>query len=117
MALTRPGKTSIQLFLYRNRDSKSILKAALVNILNPGLYLLDVGHLPILLKAWREIPVHGIGFMAGFYLTMIFTLVTIILIFGTVRQLGPKINRILLGVSALALFCFGLYQLWLGIID
>jgi hypothetical protein len=30
--------------------------------------------------------------------------------------LGPKINRALLGISAIALFSFGLYQLWLGII-
>ncbi|MDP1778794.1 MAG: hypothetical protein Q8K73_00820 [Anaerolineales bacterium] len=39
----------------------------------------------------------------------------IILVFGTAARLGPKVNRVLLGVSAIALFCFGLYQLWLGI--
>jgi len=95
---------------------KSILKAALVNILNPSPYIfwtLVTG--PILLKGWRETPVHGLGFIAGFYITMILSLVTIILLFSRARQLGPKINRILVGVSALALFGFGLYQLWLGI--
>ena len=95
---------------------KSILKAALVNILNPSPYIfwtLVTG--PILLKGWRETPVYGLGFIAGFYITMILSLVTIILLFSRARQLGPKINRILLGVSALALFGFGLYQLWLGI--
>lgn len=95
---------------------KSILKAALVNTLNPSPYIfwtLVTG--PILLKGWRETPVYGLGFMAGFYSTMILSLVTIILLFSRARQLGPKINRILLGVSALALLGFGLYQLWLGI--
>jgi threonine/homoserine/homoserine lactone efflux protein len=97
---------------------KSILKAALVNILNPSPYIfwtLVTG--PILLKAWRKAPAYRLGFMAGFYLTMILSLVTIILLFGTARQLGPRINRALLGISAIALFCFGLYQLWLGIIS
>ncbi len=72
---------------------------------------------PILLKGWRETPVYGFGFIVGFYVTMILSLVAMILIFGTVRRLGPRINRILLGISALALFCFGWYQLWLGVIS
>jgi threonine/homoserine/homoserine lactone efflux protein len=96
---------------------KSILKAAFVNILNPNPYIfwtLVTG--PILLAGWRETPIHGVGFIAGFYLTMILSLVTIILLFGTARRLGPRVNRAFLGVSAIALFCFGLYQLWLGAI-
>jgi threonine/homoserine/homoserine lactone efflux protein len=95
---------------------KSILKAAFVNILNPAPYIfwtLVTG--PILLAGWRETPAYGLGLLLGFYITFILSLATIILIFGTVRHLGPKINRALLGMSAIALFCFGLYQLWLGI--
>ena len=95
---------------------QSILKAALVNILNPSPYIfwtLVTG--PTLLAGWRKTPVYGLAFIVGFYVTMILSLVAIILIFGTVRQLGPKINRILLGVSAIALLFFGIYQLWLGI--
>jgi len=97
-------------------NQKSILKAAFVNILNPSPYIfwtLVTG--PILLTGWRKSPVYGLGFIVGFYVTMILSLVTIILLFSTARQLGPKINRILLGVSVLALLGFGLYQLWLGI--
>jgi threonine/homoserine/homoserine lactone efflux protein len=95
---------------------QSVLRAALVNILNPSPYIfwtLVTG--PILLEGWRKTPVYGSAFIVGFYVTMILSLVVIILIFGTVRQLGPKINRILLGVSAMALLFFGLYQLWLGL--
>lgn len=97
-------------------NQTSILKAAFVNILNPSPYIfwtLVTG--PILLTGWRKSPVYGLGFIVGFYATMILSLVTIILVFSMARQLGPQINRILLGVSALALLGFGLYQLWLGI--
>ena len=95
---------------------QSVLKAALINTLNPGPYIfwsLVTG--PILLAGWRETPLYGVGFIGGFYVTMILGLAAIILVFGTARQLGPKVNRALLGFSAVALFCFGLYQLWLGI--
>jgi len=100
----------------KSGTQQSILKAALVNTLNPNPYIfwtLVTG--PILLAGWRNTPVYGLGFLLGFYATFILSLATMILIFGTVRQLGPKINRVLLGFSAVALFFFGLYQLWLGI--
>ncbi len=87
-----------------------------MNALNPNPYIfwtLVTG--PILIKGWRETPVNGIGFLAGFYLTMICSLVGIILVFGLASRFGPKVNRTLLAVSAIALFCFGLYQLWLGV--
>jgi threonine/homoserine/homoserine lactone efflux protein len=96
---------------------QNLLKAAFVNLLNPSPYIfwtLVTG--PILLAGWHETPIYGVGFIASFYLTMILCLIALILVFGTMRQLGPKVNRVLLGVSAIALFCFGLYQLWLGII-
>jgi threonine/homoserine/homoserine lactone efflux protein len=96
---------------------KRLLKAAMLNLLNPNPYIfwtLVTG--PILLAGWRKTPIYGLGFMVGFYATMITSLITIILLFGTARRLGPRVNRILLGVSALALLGFGIYQLWLGII-
>ena len=95
---------------------QSILKAALINTLSPGPYIfwsLVTG--PILVTGWRERPIYGTGFMAGFYITMILSLMAIIFVFGVARELGPKVNRALLGISAIALLCFGLYQLWLGI--
>lgn len=93
----------------------SLLKAALTNVLAPGAYIfwtLVTG--PILIRGWRETPIHGISLLLGFYVTMILTLAAIILVFGSARQLGPKVNRALLGISAIALFFFGLYQMWLG---
>lgn len=94
---------------------QSLLRGALMNALSPGPYIYwSVVTGPILLKGWRETPVNGIGFLAGFYLTIILTLCTIILVFGIAQKLGPQVNRAMLGVSIIALFCFGLLQLWLG---
>jgi len=96
---------------------QSLFKAALTNALSPGAYIfwsLVTG--PILLRGWRETPVNGIGFLAGFYGTMVLSLAAIIMAFGAAQKLGRKVNRLLLGVSAIALFCFGAYQLWLGMV-
>ena len=96
---------------------QSVFKAALMNALNPGPYIywtLITG--PILLKGWREAPVNGIGFLSGFYVTLIMSLVAIIMVFGIAARLGPKVNRALLGISAIVLFFFGVYQLWLGMV-
>jgi threonine/homoserine/homoserine lactone efflux protein len=96
---------------------QSILKAALMNLFSPGPYIfwsLVTG--PILLRGWRETPNYGIGFLSGFYITIVSSIAAIILAFGAARELGPKVNRALIGVSAIALFCFGLYQLWQGFI-
>jgi threonine/homoserine/homoserine lactone efflux protein len=95
---------------------QNILQAALINLLNPNPYIfwsLVTG--PILVTGWREMPVYGLGFLAGFYATMILGFSTIIVMFGSARQLGARVNRALLGISAIALLCFGLVQLWLGI--
>ena len=96
---------------------QGVLKAALVNILNPNPYIywtLVTG--PIVLTGWRQMPSNGVGFLAGFYISILLSLSAIILVFGTARQFGPKMNRALLGISAIALFCFSLYQLWRGML-
>lgn len=95
---------------------QSVVKAAMMVALSPGPYIywsLVTG--PILLTGWREAPANGLGFLVSFYATIVLSLSGIIVMFGTARQLGPKVNRALLGVSAITLVCFGLYQLWLGV--
>ena len=107
---------NLQLQTVTHSTQQSLLQAALVNLLAPGPYLfwsLVTG--PILLSGWREAPIYGMSFLAGFYLTMILILEAIIVLFGAARQFGPGVSRVLLGVSAVALLCFGLYQLWMGI--
>lgn len=100
-----------------SESRQSVFKAAMMNMLSPGPYIfwsLVTG--PILLRGWRETPIHGIGLLVGFYTTITLGLFAIIIVFGAARQLGPKFNRILVGVSAVALFSFGIYQIGLGII-
>jgi threonine/homoserine/homoserine lactone efflux protein len=111
---------------WRNFDEKlltishpvqqSVLKAALMNMLSPGPYIywsLVTG--PILLAGWRKSPVNGVGFLLGFYTAMITSIAGIITLFGFARTLGSKVTRILLGLAAITLLGFGLYQLWAGL--
>ncbi len=94
---------------------RSLLKAATMNMLSPGPYMfwsLVAG--PLLVRGWQEAPPFGFVFLGGFYAAMIITLGSIILLFGAARQLGPRVNRALLGISSAALAAFGVYQLWQG---
>ena len=94
---------------------RSVLSAALVNLLNPGPYLgwsLVLG--PWLLKGWREAPAHGIALIVGFYGTMVLTLGGIIVLSAAARRFGQRAGRALVGASAVALALFGGYQLWSG---
>jgi threonine/homoserine/homoserine lactone efflux protein len=92
-----------------------LLKAAVVNWLNPNPYLgwsIFLG--PMVLSGWRESPMNGIALMLGFYATMIAVMVGVILLFAGAGTLGPRARRSLIGLSSIALACLGLYQLWLG---
>jgi len=98
-------------------NKHTLLNAVFVNLLNPAPYLgwsLIMG--PLFLEGWRIAPINGISLILGFYVTMIITLVGIIILFGFARELGPKVSKILLGLSSIALFIFGFYQLAQGII-
>ena len=96
-------------------NKQTLLRAATVNLLNPNPYLgwsLIMG--PLFLKGWQAAPANGIALILSFYSTMIFCLAGIIMIFALARNLGPKVNRVSVGISVIALACFGLYELWLG---
>lgn len=95
---------------------QSILKAATVNLLNPNPYLgwsLVMG--PLLLRAWHEQHSMAVMFLAAFYGTMVCTLAATIVLFGVARTLGPRVNRVMIAASALALAGFGCVQLWMGL--
>ncbi len=99
----------------RGSGRESLLGATVVNLLNPGPYLgwgLVMG--PLLLKAWRESPAHGVVLLAAFYATLVSGMVATVLLFASARRLGPRVNRVLVGISALALAAFGLWQLGLA---
>ncbi|RPI22128.1 MAG: lysine transporter LysE [Chloroflexota bacterium] len=111
---------------YRNYDTEKVLqpqpgqktlfKAVFVNLLNPNPYLgwsLVMG--PLLLKGWQEAPVYGCVLLASFYATLVLSLFGTIMLISLARNMGAKVNRLLIGGSAIALAGFGLYQLWSGV--
>jgi threonine/homoserine/homoserine lactone efflux protein len=109
-------KSMAQMTIQQGSPPQTLLKATLVNLLNPNPYLawsLVMG--PLLLTAWRETPWHGIALLIGFYTTMVLGLLATIIIFSTTRHLSGKINRTLLAGSVLALAGFGLYELFSGL--
>ena len=95
---------------------RPLFKAMFVNLLNPNPWLgwsLVMG--PLFLEGYREAPAHGFALIVGFYGTMVSCLIGLIMLFAFARKLGPRVNKIMLGLSVLALVFFGVYQLYLGI--
>lgn len=96
--------------------ARNLVQAAMVNLLNPNPYLgwsLVMG--PLLLKGWREAPACGIALVVPFYVTIVLAQAGIVLLSAGARNLGPKVSRLLVGASAVALAAFGLYQLGEGV--
>ncbi len=94
----------------------TIFKAVLVNLLNPNPYLawsLILG--PMLIKSWNEVPANGIVLLIAFYGSMVLYSIGLTWLFAAVRNFGPGIIRISIGISVLAFSLFGVYQLWSGI--
>jgi threonine/homoserine/homoserine lactone efflux protein len=95
---------------------QNFFKAVVVNLLNPGPYLgwsLVMG--PLLIKGWTANPANGIVLLIGFYSSMIIYSILMIVIFAAAGNLGPRVRRISIGISVIALIIFGVYQLWSGI--
>jgi threonine/homoserine/homoserine lactone efflux protein len=95
---------------------RTLLQAALVNVLNPNPYIawaLVLG--PAVGAAWRERPAWAVALVAAFYGTMVVMLAASIFLFGTARFLGPKGRRRLVVASGLSLALLGVYQLAVSI--
>ncbi len=95
---------------------KTLLEAALVNLLNPNPYLgwtLILG--PMVLEAWHHAPVAGVGVVVAFYATMVLTLGGLIALFGGASRLGPRFQSWLLFASIGVLAGMGVYQLAVGL--
>jgi threonine/homoserine/homoserine lactone efflux protein len=97
-------------------NQQTLLSAVMVNLLNPNPYLgwsLVLG--PLLLKGWHQNPANGIVLLVSFYVTLTIGMVITILFFAAAGKFGSRLNRLLIGISVLALSCFGFYELWRGI--
>ena len=94
---------------------RTLLEAVAVNLLNPNPYISWSTVLgPLTIQAWREAPSHAAALVCAFYTTMVAATAVLVLLLASARSLGPRIGRALVGLSAVALACFGAYQLWTG---
>ncbi len=99
-----------------DKSKQTILEAALMNALSPNPYIFWATVAgPILIQGWRASPSFGISFIVGFYGTLIGGFLAFVALFAVARRLDTRVNRILSGVSAMALLGFGIYQLLIGI--
>ncbi len=97
-------------------ERKTVWQATVMNLLNPNPYIFwsAIGG-PILIEAWRTAPLLAVTFLVGIYVMLIGGFMGLIFLFSAAGQLGPKVNRALIGFSASALALFGVYQVWQGI--
>ncbi|MCP5095199.1 MAG: LysE family transporter [Chloroflexi bacterium] len=95
---------------------QNIFEAALMNALSPNPYIFWATVAgPILIEGWRQSPLHGLSFVAGFYGTLIGGFMGFVALFAIAQKLDDRLNRFLSIVSAVVLCLFGLYQLIIGI--
>lgn len=93
----------------------SLLKAAVMNLLSPNPYIFWATIAgPIFIDGWKQAPIYGISFVIGFYLTLIGGFMAFIAFFAQTKRLDKNVNKILSGLSALALFFFAVYQIYQG---
>jgi threonine/homoserine/homoserine lactone efflux protein len=96
---------------------QSIWKAATMNFLSPGPYVFwSLVSGPILLRGLEESLLTGITFLLAFYGAMISLNIALIVILGQASQKHARFRRTLLIIATIALFIFGVYQLWLGVV-
>lgn len=103
--------------IQESSSKKTLIDAMIINILNPNAYIawsLVMG--PLLLAGWRLSPATGISLLTGFYLTMFITTIIILIFFDQARDRVPKLQRILIGISAIFLASLGVFQIYTGIV-
>jgi threonine/homoserine/homoserine lactone efflux protein len=97
--------------------AKAFARAVMVNALGPGPWVFwSVISGPILLQAWRQSPLRGLSFLAGFYLVLCGSNAALVLLFAGARRLGPRATAALGALSGAILLGFGLHQLWSGLV-
>ena len=91
---------------------RTVVEAALLNLLNPNPYLawsLVLG--PTLVTAWRGGGLHAFAFVASFYGTMCATMAAFVLLVGATGALAPASRRALALIGAALLAAIGVFLL------
>ncbi len=96
---------------------RTLVQATAVNLLNPNPYLswaIVLG--PIVVAAWHVRPANAIALLVAFYVTLIVTTAAMVVVVGTARFLNARVQRALIGVSAVVLAALGVYLFVAGVI-
>ncbi len=100
-------------------DSKpfNILKAITINFLNPNvwLYWSTIGA-SLLITNWQKQKIIAILFLMGFYSAMVITNIAFVVIFTKAGQRKKNLRPVLLSISTIVLFAFGVFNLYQGIL-
>ncbi len=95
---------------------KTLIEAALVNVVNPNPYLgwaLVLG--PAVVAAWRERPAGAVVLVLAFYATMVTVLALFVALSGAIGSLGAPVQRALAVASTLVLAGLGVFLLASGL--
>jgi len=93
----------------------SLFQTVIVNFLNPNPYIFWATIAgPILLNGWRQAPINGISFAAGFYGALIGGFIGFVVLFSMTRRLDIRAARFLNVAAAWVMVVFGLFQLLEG---
>lgn len=90
------------------RSYGGVLRGAMMNLLNPNPWLFwGLVGAPLVVAAWKQAPPNALLFMLAFYAVMITVTAVLIVVFGSAAGLGPRLRRVLVGLSVVALAGFG----------
>ena len=86
-------------------------RAVLMNALSPGPYIFwSVLAGPIVVDAWKTVPMSAVAFVAAFYLALIGSFLVVVVLFGLLARGGQRVQRIVVALTGAALVGFGVYQ-------
>lgn len=88
---------------------KLFMRMVGINIFSPAPWLFwSTVNGPLLIEGWRQTPLAGIGFLVGFYGTLIGVFALIVLAFGWLRGINPKVTRSLMMAATALLILIGI---------
>jgi threonine/homoserine/homoserine lactone efflux protein len=91
---------------------RTLVEAAILNLLNPNPYLgWSLVLAPILMAAWRRSPAHAGAFLVSLYGTMCGTMALFVLVVGATGAVAPRSRRALVLVGAVLLAALGVFLL------
>jgi threonine/homoserine/homoserine lactone efflux protein len=94
----------------------TLKRAVLMILLSPGPYIAwSTFNGALLLQGLEQSPLHAAAFLAAFYVTFLFLLALIVVVFDRLRRLDERITRGVLRLTLFILVVFGLLLIVQGL--